>query len=105
MTDTERLLWQELRARRLMDLKFRRQLPIGNYIVDFACPKHKLIIELDGAGHAEDSNVTYDKNRSDFLLAQGWEVMRFWNNEITNNIDAVCDHIVTTLANKGVELK
>src|SRR3954471_3166251 len=64
MTDAELKLWNELRARRLMDLAFRRQVPIGPYIVDFACPTHRLIVEADGSQHAEPENLALDRVRA-----------------------------------------
>ena len=102
MTDAERLLWQELRAHRLMGLSFRRQLPVGKYIVDFACPQQKLIIELDGGGHSEDAQMRHDAVRTKFLETEGWTVIRFWNDEVTNNLSGACDHILGYLAEKGV---
>lgn len=103
MTDAELKLWNELRARRLMNLKFRRQLPIGPYIVDFACPEHKLIIELDGSQHARPDNIAHDHTRAAYLQGGGWTVRRFWNDEVLNNITAVCDSIVNDLQSQGVE--
>ena len=86
MTDAELMLWNRLRAHRLMGLGFRRQMPIGKYIVDFACPEHKLIIEVDGSSHGEDKQVTYDERRTAFLQDQGWYVIRLWNNEILKTL-------------------
>lgn len=100
-TEAEQKLWTELRTRRLMGLKFRRQLPIGPYIVDFACPEHRLIVELDGAGHSDDRQASYDQSRTQDLSHLGWTVLRFWNNEVTGNTGAVCDHIIRTLEDKG----
>ena len=100
MTDAERKLWSELRAHRLMGLSFRRQMPIAGYIVDFACSDHKLIIEVDGSQHGNDSDQLYDKIRTARLETDGWTVLRFWNDEPLKNIDAVCDAIIRTI---GVE--
>ena len=100
MTEAERALWNELRAHRLMGLSFRRQMPIAGYIVDFACPDHKLIIEVDGSQHGNDNDQLYDKIRTARLEADGWTVLRFWNDEPLKNIDAVCDAIIRTI---GVE--
>ena len=100
MTDAELKLWNELRAHRLMGLGFRRQLPIGGYIVDFACPEHKIIVELDGSQHANDDAVDYDRQRTARLEQSGWTVLRFWNDDVLKDIDNVCQHIVTTV---GVE--
>jgi very-short-patch-repair endonuclease len=95
MTDAELKLWHELRAHRLMGLSFRRQYPIGHYIVDFACPSKRLIVEADGSQHADDAAIAYDKQRTRVLEADGWTVLRFFNHDILKDIDAVCQHIVT----------
>jgi len=102
-TDAEALLWRELRAQRLMGLGFRRQLPIGRYIVDFACPEHRLIVELDGIGHNRPAQIIHDERRTAYLEGQGWSVLRFPNPEIKRNVGLVCDHIVRVLQNRGVE--
>jgi very-short-patch-repair endonuclease len=94
MTDSELKLWNELRAHRLMDLSFRRQVPIGPYIADFACPSQRLIIEVDGSQHAEDGELDRDEARSDYLRKRGWTVLRFWNDDVLRDIDNVCRHIV-----------
>ena len=91
-TDCERLLWQHLRAHRLQDLKFKRQQPLGLYIVDFVCFEVRLIVEADGGHHAEQ--VEYDKRRDDWLRSQGFTVLRFWNNEILTNIEGVLERIL-----------
>jgi very-short-patch-repair endonuclease len=79
-TDAERWLWQRLRNRELLGWKFRRQHPIGCYIVDFACIERKLIIELDGSQHAESQ--TADSERSEYLEDKGFQILRFWNNDV-----------------------
>ncbi|MEO9340554.1 endonuclease domain-containing protein [Mesorhizobium sp. SB112] len=94
MTDAEFKLWNELRAHRLMGLGFRRQLPIGGYIVDFACPTKKLIVEIDGSQHADDFISQADASRSAALEALGWTILRFWNDDVLRDIDNVCQHIV-----------
>jgi len=85
MTDAERLLWSRIRAKQL-GVKFRRQQPIENYIVDFVCFEQKLIIELDGGQHFESER---DTKRDDFLRASGYRILRFWNNEVMRNIVGV----------------
>jgi very-short-patch-repair endonuclease len=90
MTDAEQKLWAQLRASRLGGFKFRRQMPLGKYIVDFACPKARLVVELDGSQHAEDEAVLYDTRRSEFFQAEGWLVRRFWNDEVLSSLDDVC---------------
>jgi len=85
-TEAERKLWFLVRNRRLAAYKFRRQVPIGNYIVDILCPDHKLIVEADGSQHADSA---YDKARDDWLSAQGFRVLRIWNNDVLGNIEGV----------------
>jgi very-short-patch-repair endonuclease len=96
LTEAELKLWNELRAHRLMGLSFRRQMPIAGYIVDFACPTHKLIIEVDGSQHANDGEVVYDDRRTATLETLGWHVLRFWNDDL-RNMDDVCTAIIRTL--------
>jgi adenine-specific DNA-methyltransferase len=86
-TDAENLMWQLLRNRRLANAKFRRQHPIGKYIADFYCDEQGLVIELDGGQHAEQK--TYDDQRTAFLRSQGLTVLRFWNNQVLNETEAV----------------
>jgi very-short-patch-repair endonuclease len=93
-TDAEQRLWKLLRAKRLEAWKFRRQLPIGNYIVDFACPAARLIIEADGGQHSESA---YDSRRDAWLAAQGWRVIRFWNTDILNNEEGVLSAVLAAL--------
>ncbi|EKF58337.1 hypothetical protein QWE_17083 [Agrobacterium albertimagni AOL15] len=100
MTDAERKLWGCLRAHRLMGLSFRRQVPIAGFIVDFACPDHKLIVEVDGSQHGHDADLTYDAARTRRLEQDGWTVLRFWNDDVLRDIDNVCQHIVV-VAGKG----
>lgn len=94
MTGAELKLWNELRAHRLMGLGFRRQMPIAGYIVDFACAEKKIIVEIDGSQHADDEQSKLDKLRSDKLTSLGWTVLRFWNDDVMNDIDGVCRHVV-----------
>jgi very-short-patch-repair endonuclease len=94
-TDAESLLWYHLRDRRLANFKFRRQRPIGPYFADFACIEAKLIVELDGGQHVEAAG--YDENRTRFIEAQGYRVLRFWNNEVLAQADAVRERILLAL--------
>ena len=94
-TDAEGLLWHYLRDKQLDGHKFRRQQPIGPYIVDFACMPQKLLIELDGGQHAEQH--TYDQKRDEFLRQQGYKILRFWNNEIFENCFGVLENIYVAL--------
>jgi very-short-patch-repair endonuclease len=84
-TDAERRLWSALRDRRLSRYRFRRQHPVGDFIVDFACTKHRLIVEADGGQHAENED---DRRRTAWLEGEGWRVLRFWNNDILANTEA-----------------
>jgi len=94
MTDAELKLWNEIRAHRLMGLGFRRQVPIAGYIIDFACPAKRLIVEVDGSQHGEDENAGKDAVRTARLEQDGWTVLRFWNDDVIRDIEAICDHIV-----------
>ncbi|HGJ65813.1 TPA: endonuclease domain-containing protein [bacterium] len=90
-TDAEKFLWRHIRERQLEGLKFRRQFPIGNYIADFVCLEKHIIIELDGGQHA--INKPKDIERDKWLSNQGFRVLRFWNNDVLNNIDGVIETI------------
>jgi very-short-patch-repair endonuclease len=92
MTPAEAKLWSRLRNRQLGRFKFRRQHPIGNYIVDFCCAETELTIELDGDSHAEQQE--YDKKRTAWLIEQGYREIRFWNREVLQNVDSVLDQIL-----------
>jgi very-short-patch-repair endonuclease len=92
-TDTERLLWQYLRAKQLEGLKFRRQQPIGSYIVDFVCFEKKVIIELDGGQHTKPEQRQKDMQRDKWFEGQGYKLLRFWDNEVLTNIRGVLEKI------------
>ena len=94
-TDAESLLWGHLRASQLAGFKFRRQSPIGPYIADFECYAAKLVIELDGGQHQEQQR--HDARRTKFLQASGYRVLRFWNNEVLTETDAVLQVILVAL--------
>lgn len=98
MTEAESYLWQHLRARQIHDLKFRRQHPVGNYILDFACIEAKLAIEVDGGQHNELQSL--DNLRTAWLETQGWKVLRFWNNEVLQNVEGVLEVICNRLTIK-----
>ena len=85
----EKRLWNLLKNRQFHNLKFKRQHPIGDYIIDFICKEIKLIIEIDGGQHNEPESINYDNERTEFLNSLGYKVLRFWNNEIYENIDGV----------------
>ena len=95
MTHTERYLWIFLRKKRFKDFAFRRQFNISSYIVDFICLKSRLIIECDGGQHAIQKE--YDKKRDAYLKAQGFKVLRFWDNEIFQHTHAVLEKILLYL--------
>ncbi len=100
-TDTERLLWKHLRAKRMFGLNFRRQHPIGNYIVDFICFEKKIIIELDGGQHASYSEK--DKTRDSRLEGQGFRILRFWNNDVLSNTEGILQMIMDAcLGDEGI---
>ena len=89
MTKEEVKLWEIIRAKRFYGLKFKRQVLIGEYIVDFLCQEKKFIIELDGGHHNEMINKEHDEKRTIYLESQGYKVLRFWNNEVWDNIEGV----------------
>jgi very-short-patch-repair endonuclease len=92
-TDAERVLWFRLRDRRLNGLKFKRQVPIDKYIVDFCCAEAWLIVELDGGQHA----MRDETNRTAVLEAMGYLVLRFWNNDVLQNTEGVLEEILNTV--------
>ena len=94
-TDVERLLWSKMRDRQLAGAKFRRQHPIGPYIVDFLCLEQRLVIELDGGQHAHRSRQ--DADRDQWLELRGYRVLRFWNNDAMRNVEGVLQRISEVL--------
>src|ERR1043166_6101362 len=86
MTDAERRLWYRLRAHRFGGVKFKRQVPVGPYVVDFACMNQKLVLEIDGGQHAENEK---DRIRDQRLNDLGFRVLRFWNNDVLSRTDVV----------------
>ena len=93
-TPAEHRLWQILRAKRLSGFKFKRQVPIDHYIVDFVCLRHRLIVEADGGHHSQSKS---DERRDSYLKAHGFRVLRFWNNDIFNNDEGVVTRILDEL--------
>jgi very-short-patch-repair endonuclease len=87
MTDAERFLWQDLRLRQFDGYKFRRQHPLGHYVLDFVCLTAKLVVEVDGGQHSEQNE--YDASRTEWLRQKGFRVLRFWNHEVMKDIEAV----------------
>jgi very-short-patch-repair endonuclease len=95
LTDAERTLWFRLRDRRLAGWKFRRQFPIDRFVVDFCCADAHLIVEVDGGQHAVQ--VAADAERTQILEAMGYFVLRYWNNDVLQNLDGVVEDIATAL--------
>lgn len=96
-TEAEKLLWRNLRNRQLGDVKFRRQHPLGHYIVDFVSMERKLIIEIDGGQHAEAGHQLKDKRRDQYFQEKGFKVLRFWSNEVFHDLTGVLEKIRMTL--------
>lgn len=96
-TDAESLLWSRLRARQLTGIKFRRQHPIGPYVLDFHCAEAHLAVEVDGSQHLELIAINQDQARTKFLENKSIKVIRFWNHEVLENLDAVLESIIFTL--------
>jgi very-short-patch-repair endonuclease len=95
MTEAERKLWRGLRMRQMHGYKFRRQFPVGSYIVDFVCLEARLIVEVDGGQHADE---TYgDVERDEWLKSQNFRILRYWNNQVLNELDCVLDDIARAL--------
>jgi very-short-patch-repair endonuclease len=97
-TDAELRLWQALRNRSVEQYKFKRQHPIGSYVVNFVCLGKKVVIEVDGSQHIEQ--VKYDNNRTAHLEAQGFRVLRFWNNDVLTKTDSVMQVIFDALGGR-----
>ncbi len=96
-TEAERRLWSKLNSMQLDGVKFRRQHPIGPYIIDFVCLGCKLVLEIDGGQHSEDDVRKSDESRTAWLIKEGYQVLRFWNNDVVNNIDGVVENIKEAL--------
>jgi very-short-patch-repair endonuclease len=96
-TGAEILLWRELRKLETKGTHFRRQVPIGSYVADFACMASRLIIEVDGSQHGEEPNKSRDEERTRWLESEGYRVIRFWNNDVTQSLSGVLDVIYAAL--------
>jgi very-short-patch-repair endonuclease len=94
MTKAELRLWTQLRKPGIEGLRFRRQTPIGPFIVDFFCPEKKLIVEVDGGQHGHVAGERHDSARDAWLTEQGYKVVRFWNRDVMENLDGVCRTIL-----------
>ena len=99
-TDAERALWNKLRSKQIEGVKFRRQQPIGPYIVDFVSLERKLIIEIDGGQHNERKVREEDQEREEWLKEKGYQILRFWNNDVLTNIEGVLERIKENLEGK-----
>ncbi|MDH3975137.1 MAG: endonuclease domain-containing protein [Deltaproteobacteria bacterium] len=95
----ERILWQKLRNKQFRGLKFFRQYSVGSYILDFYCPRLKLAIELDGGHHSEKEIMEYDEARTDYLKTREIKTIRFWNNDVLQNIEGVFDALEEFVGN------
>jgi very-short-patch-repair endonuclease len=93
-TDSESILWSKLRNKQCNGFKFFRQYGLGEYILDFYCPELRLAIELDGGQHAQKKEREYDQTRTNYLTTNDVKELRFWNNEITENLDGVYEKIL-----------
>lgn len=100
LTEAESKLWRHIRLRQLGGFKFRRQHPVGPYVLDFACVEKHLAIEVDGGQHSEYAD--YDSRRSIYLGAHGYKVLRFWNSDVLKNIAAVKEVIFEALCGDGL---
>ena len=102
MTRAEVILWQHLRRCQLAGYRFRRQVPVGPFIADFACVDARLLVEVDGDTHSEDHQIAHDMRRTAFLQAKGWHVHRVWNNDVYDNLEGVLDGVLLQLRNQNV---
>lgn len=105
MTDAEQILWQKLRGKQILGVQFHRQKPILNFIVDFYCPKAKLIIECDGSQHYTEDGLFADRQRDEALNQLGLRVLRFSNFQIIDELEAVCEFIYQVIEEKLAEEK
>ncbi len=93
MPEAEHRLWYFLRRKQLDGYQFRKQHPVGHYVVDFACVKENLIVEVDGATHGTDEEIAYDARRTRFLESKGWKIVRYGNEEVYKHVGEVVDDI------------
>jgi very-short-patch-repair endonuclease len=100
MTRAETLLWRYVKADRIDGLGFRRQVPIQNYIADFICMSAKIVVELDGESHDFEERQTADQNRDAFFVSEGFQVLRFTNEQVMANLEGVVETIRQTAANR-----
>jgi adenine-specific DNA-methyltransferase len=98
-TDAESRLWQHLQQRQLAGFRFRRQAPLGPYVADFVCQSEKLVVEVDGGEHAD--RIEHDNRRTAWLAANGYRVLRFWNNDVLGNTESVLETILKTIEERA----
>ena len=99
MTDAERQLWAKIRMRQLKGYQFYRQKPIGDYIIDFFCPKAKLVIEVDGSQHSSEEMIENDRIRDEYISSLGLRVLRFTNTDVMAGIERVVEKIEESMGN------
>ena len=95
MTEAEVMLWSRLRLKEKHGVHFRRQHPVGPYIADFACVAAKLVVEVDGATHSSDHEISYDRRRDEYMKMRRWNVIRVTNQDVFRNPDGVCEMILS----------
>ena len=99
MPKSEVILWSQLRREQLGGYKFRRQVPVGPYIADFACVELRLAVEVDGATHGTPEELAHDRRRTSYLESEGWYVWGVWNTEVYENLDGVLEGLLTVIRN------
>jgi very-short-patch-repair endonuclease len=100
LTPAEQILWQALRRRQLVGLRFRCQYPLGPFILDFCCVERRLVVELDGAGHEQADQRDYDEVRSQHLQSYGYRILRFWNREVLHDLGGVLERVRVAAAGR-----
>ena len=100
MTDAERYLWAKIRMKQLKGYQFYRQKPIGDYIVDFFCPRAKLVVEIDGSQHFSDEMAEYDRIRDEYIRSLGLRVLRFTNTNVLTHIEGVVENIIENVGDE-----
>ena len=103
-TEAERKLWRHIRSKQIAGAKFRRQQPIGDYIVDFVCFEAKVVVELDGGQHTQADNRAKDSQRDKYFQDNGYTVLRFWNNDVLKNMEGVKEILLREIE-AGVKAK
>jgi very-short-patch-repair endonuclease len=101
-TDTEKAFWSKVRSRQFHGMRFLRQYSVGPYILDFYCPELRIAVELDGGQHNEEGGKAHDAVRSEFLLAQDINVMRFWNHDVLQNMQGVFNRMEEIIEKRGI---